>query len=474
MIRMPSVSTVRTFFLFFASSLAACGDDTDPGAGGDGGQGTTSSAVTSSTHASSSTGSSSTGSSSTGSSTGSGGICTPGETTACYDGPTGTLGVGICAGGTATCADDGSGFGACVGEVVPIAEDCSTTDDDDCDGSTACEWATTLGGLDDQFFYAAAARPTGGLVVVGSTEGDLVWSGGTSTSHLFADVLILAIDANGQVEWVQSFGSDGIDRAMGVAVSSTGEIAVTGQYQGPTSVGSTPLPFGGDTTAAFVATFEPDGTPIAARGFDGNDSVSAGAVDFDAAGNLVVTGSQRGTVDWGSGPLVSAESDVFVLRLHDDLSLDSVTLYGGPTDDYATSAVYPNGDLAMAGSYFSSIDLGDGPHVTAGDWDTFAALFDSSGNLSWSRSDGGPNWDQTNALITDPTGGLFYGGTFTGTIDFGGATSPVSGGFFVARVDASGTATRSTGFGPASYFGRLPGLARSSSGEIYVDRKSVV
>jgi cysteine-rich repeat protein len=48
--------------------------------------------------------------------------CTPGTTVPCYTGPTGTIGVGLCHGGSRTCASDGKGYGPCTGQVVPTAE----------------------------------------------------------------------------------------------------------------------------------------------------------------------------------------------------------------------------------------------------------------------------------------------------------------------------------------------------------------
>jgi len=62
-------------------------------------------------------------------------FCAPGSQEPCYTGAPGTEGVGACVAGVATCAADGSTFGACVGEVVPVTEVCSNGADDDCDGA---------------------------------------------------------------------------------------------------------------------------------------------------------------------------------------------------------------------------------------------------------------------------------------------------------------------------------------------------
>jgi len=61
-------------------------------------------------------------------------LCTNGQTQPCYTGPMGTTGIGPCKGGTQTCV--GGQWGACTGEVTPVAETCDSIDQD-CDGNVA-------------------------------------------------------------------------------------------------------------------------------------------------------------------------------------------------------------------------------------------------------------------------------------------------------------------------------------------------
>ncbi len=67
--------------------------------------------------------------------------CTPGDTRACYTGPAGTEGVGLCQDGTETCVASGStaDWGPCMGDVTPHPELCDGMDHD-CDGTadTGC------------------------------------------------------------------------------------------------------------------------------------------------------------------------------------------------------------------------------------------------------------------------------------------------------------------------------------------------
>ncbi len=62
-------------------------------------------------------------------------LCTPGDTQDCYTGLPQTEGVGECQAGTQTCNNNGTGWGPCEGEVLPLGEDiCNNNADDNCDG----------------------------------------------------------------------------------------------------------------------------------------------------------------------------------------------------------------------------------------------------------------------------------------------------------------------------------------------------
>jgi len=63
-------------------------------------------------------------------------VCTPGETHACYSGPSGTEGIGACRPGVQTCSDDGTAWSPCNGETLPSPEVCGNLIDDDCNGTT--------------------------------------------------------------------------------------------------------------------------------------------------------------------------------------------------------------------------------------------------------------------------------------------------------------------------------------------------
>ncbi|MCA9687153.1 MAG: hypothetical protein KC457_33650, partial [Myxococcales bacterium] len=61
-------------------------------------------------------------------------LCLPGTVQSCYGGPEDTLNVGPCSAGQQSCSADGSAWGGCEGEQLPVTELCGNTVDDDCNG----------------------------------------------------------------------------------------------------------------------------------------------------------------------------------------------------------------------------------------------------------------------------------------------------------------------------------------------------
>ena len=66
--------------------------------------------------------------------------CDVGTERPCYGGPAATIDVGVCVAGVQRCVEEGgvAGWSECLDQVVPAAEDCSTSADEDCDGAPGC------------------------------------------------------------------------------------------------------------------------------------------------------------------------------------------------------------------------------------------------------------------------------------------------------------------------------------------------
>jgi hypothetical protein len=146
-----------------------------------------------------------------------------------------------------------------------------------------------------------------------------------------------------------------------------GNVLVTGQFQGTVDFGGGPLTSVG--IDIFVAKYAgPDGAHLWSRRF-ANTAADAGfSVVVDPSGNVMVTGQFNGMVDFGGGPLTSAGYDIFVAKCAgtDGAHIWS-RRFGGTAADVGTSIVVdPGGNVLVTGSYQDTVDFGGGPLTSAG------------------------------------------------------------------------------------------------------------
>jgi len=127
------------------------------------------------------------------------------------------------------------------------------------------------------------------------------------------------------------------------------------------------------------------------------------------------------------------------------------------TDAANGVAVDIRGHTVVAGSFEGTIDLGNGPLISAGGTDVFVVLYDDDGAPVWSRRFGGPGNDAAYGVVTGATYLGSYNwlweytvtGAFEDTVSFGGDDLASAGGTdgFVARFDGNGAHVWSTRFG---------------------------
>src|SRR5262249_54029268 len=121
-------------------------------------------------------------------------------------------------------------------------------------------------------------------------------------------------DPNGLLISARKYGDAQSQSIRGVAVGPNDDIAVTGVFSSAIDFGGGPLQsMGGDV---FVAILDPMLGQIFSKAYGDNFGQIGEAIAFNATG-IAVTGLLRGTIDFGSGPLVSSPSggDIFVAGL---------------------------------------------------------------------------------------------------------------------------------------------------------------
>ena len=177
----------------------------------------------------------------------------------------------------------------------------------------------------------------------------------------------------------------------------------------------------------------------------------------DNFGNLYITGSFSGTVDFDPGLGVynltsNGLEDIFVLKLDKSGQFVRAKSFGGNGDDAGNSiAIDSSGNIYITGYFENTIDFDPGSGVfllTAyGIKDIFIQKLDSNSNLLWATSMGGSlvYGDEGKSITTDLSGNIYTTGYFAGNSDF----DPGNGAFnlysnynsvdiFIQKLDANG------------------------------------
>jgi hypothetical protein len=173
------------------------------------------------------------------------------------------------------------------------------------------------------------------------------------------------------------------------------------------------------------------GDPVWVRGFGGAGDDRGLGIGRGKGFAPMFAGSFSGSVDFGTGPLVSAGGTDVVASTVDGAGTPKNPRRFGGGDDDAAAAIWGDeiDEVILAGRYRGTIDFGDGkPLVNAGDTDGFVTLADTGGKALWSVGLGDDAEQEVAAAVSDVALDVIVAGTFAGSIttSAGAVTTPGS------------------------------------------------
>lgn len=446
---------------------AGCGDDTQT------------SSTSSGNVSSSSSSSSSAGAGGSGGMAGSGGaggsammFCTPGTSAPCYSGPDATKDIGLCKSGSWTCNAQGTAYGPCMGEVLPAAEDCSQPADENCNGASAdCSagaWSKRFGDLDGQYGRSIAADSAGNIYITGTFYSSIDFGAG-AYSAMGLDGFLAKFDPTGTLLWSKQFGGDASQKPQSLAVDSLGNVVVTGAFGGTTDFGTGPLV--ATDLDIFVAKYDPAGNPLWSKQFGAADVQVSEVIALDAQNNVILGSVFANSVDFGGGAFTTTNFGFAVAKF----DFDGNHIWSKAFDNdigqpqLMVLAADATGNIAFGGYFHGSVDFGGGALTASASYDMFLAKFNANGEHLWSKRYGGALGQTPTGMGFDAAGNLYAAGAFEGTIDFGGGilTSAGDDDIWMAKLDAGGNHIWSKRFGDGQKQ-FVTGLAVSKSGDLAI------
>jgi FlgD Ig-like domain len=287
------------------------------------------------------------------------------------------------------------------------------------DGNGNHVWSHAYGSIDFDQGTMLRIDPSGNLIMCGMFSKTINFGGTDLVPVGTQDGFIVKFNSNADFQWQQVVGGNGGQIAYGIATDPSGNIYSIGYFNTEVSFqGFAPVASAGGLDF-YIAKFNSSGTPqwTQRRGGTGNDAGYGIAVD--ASGNVTVSGAFEGTINIGGGALVSAGGFDGYLARYNTSGVHQWSLRFGTAGEFEAGlqvAVNSSGKVFLAA--FSEADLNGAPGY--GGPDVLIAKYQSNGSLTWSRLIGGAGDDRAGAVGLDTGDNIVVGGFFEGGVDFGG------------------------------------------------------
>ena len=234
-----------------------------------------------------------------------------------------------------------------------------------------------------------------------------------------------------------------------LAVSPSEQVALAGSFSSQLDVGPAMLDGSGmGDNDVFVGMLGSDGRPVWSGGTGSTGDQRAYGVAFAPDGSVVTTGGFTNTVNFGTGVLTAVSNDIFLVKLAPSGKTTWALQFGadlGAPDGIgsgtpASVAVDASGNVALGGSFTGTIGFGGAPiHASPQAPETsFVAKVDGKGQHVYSLAFGGQG-HQVDAVAFDAAGNLLVAGLDEDSLTIGSDSfTTTSGAGFLAKLDPSG------------------------------------
>jgi len=323
------------------------------------------------------------------------------------------------------------------------------------DASGDYQWSMRFGDSLEQYGRRLATDADGNILVAGDFNGTVCFGGDTLTSLGNYDIFLAKLDADGGHIWSKRFGSAGFDRACGLGTDSSGNVYLTGFFLGTIDFGGGGMTDAGSYDI-FLAKFDADGNHVWSQRF--GNTLDDVAVDLAVAstGDVLITGDFTSTsINFGGGTLTNAGSyDIYIARFSTSGAHQWSMRFGDTGIQRGISVDTDGSDNVILATYFSgTVNFGGGVLTSAGSNDIGLAKFTSGGGHVWSKRFGDSGGQEPACVRFDSEDRVVLSGTYTSPVDFGGGALAHAGGsdVFVARFTSAGNHLWSEGYGDTDY-----------------------
>jgi hypothetical protein len=252
------------------------------------------------------------------------------------------------------------------------------------------------GGANTESAYRVEICDDGGYVTAGFER---------SKGPGYANGHIMRMNKYGELKWEYVTKGNAVDKLYAVAITNGGSFI---------AVGST-TSSGAGMEDIYVVKVDADGNKAWEKTFGGSGSEEAWDIRLTSDGGFIITGV--------TGSFGASFFDAFLLKIDKDGNKQWLKVYGGGSFDAGFCV-----RVANDGGY---VFLGQTHSEGAGEGDFYLVKTNSSGDVQWSKTYGGPKVDEGRYLQLTQDGGYIVVGK---TESYGAGSEDI----YVVKIDGNG------------------------------------
>jgi uncharacterized delta-60 repeat protein len=282
-------------------------------------------------------------------------------------------------------------------------------------------WLSPGKGTNNTYGRGIVADFFGNTYVAGLFNGTLTNLGNPVSSVAGGqDALLVKFDPLGKPVWARSAGGSSLDSGWAVALDPSGNVLLAGTIRGTVNFGSTVITASGGSYDAFVAKYDLAGNLLWVRSGGGAGTDRGLGVTADPAGNVYLSGFYNGDADFGTNHILGFGT--FLAKY--DAAGAAVWVSAIPAIPCCNAgralAADKLGNVYMAGIFNGTVSFGTNQLISSGtNNNMFIAKYDVAGNVQWVRRSGGPAGGDAFGVAVGPDGSPVMSGYFYTASDFG-------------------------------------------------------
>ena len=238
-------------------------------------------------------------------------------------------------------------------------------------------WAKKAGGTSDDYGYGISTDSSSNCYVTGGFAGTATFGTTSLIGSGYTDIFIAKLDTNGNYLWAKKAGGTRSDNGYGVATDSSSNCYVTGSFMGTATFGTTTLVNSSTSYAdIFIAKLDMSGNYLWAKKASGINWDSGNSIAIDSSGNSYVTGEFNGSATFGTSTLISnGYYDIFIAKLDTNGNFLWAKQAGGTTADGGNGiATDDSGKSYVTGHFYDFATFGSTSLTSNGGNDIFVAM----------------------------------------------------------------------------------------------------